>query len=179
MSMAAVSLIVGIVGTVSSTAMTIEKGRQEKKVYSQQARMYKTQAELQREEGERQAEVVEMATKEELRVRDIQLKRALSTQQAQYGASGISTTGSPLEVMMESAEEAARELSNIRRTGELQAESLRRGGANAAWSSNYQAMLNNMYGRQALKAGMWQGVSSAASGASSTMDIYNRYYRST
>ena len=95
-------------------------------------------------------------------------RRLLASQRARIGASGITTEGSPLLVMMDSAEQAALDEATIRYRGSL--------GAAAATS---EGVLQGFYGRQARRAGTIGAGASLLTGVSRAGASYASGQRTT
>lgn len=93
-------------------------------------------------------------------------RRILASQRVAVGASGISTEGSPLTVMMDTAAEAKYQEGLIKYGGQQQTE-----GYLA------EASLQGFYGRQATQAGYLNSGRSLLSGASSVGTAYGAYQK--
>jgi len=116
--------------------------------------------------AEQNAEAAKLAgaAKEE-QSRD-EVRRVLARQRALVGASGITTEGSPLLVMMETARQGELDALRIRYTSEVEA----RQGLFQAQQYQSEATLQRYQGKQAQKAGylsaggtLLTGIGSAAS----------------
>jgi hypothetical protein len=91
-------------------------------------------------------------------------RRLLSAQRVAAGVSGITTEGSPLAVMMDTAAEAAYQENLIRYGGQQQSEGFLA-----------EASLQGFYGQQALKTGQINVGRSLLSGASGVAGAYGQY----
>ena len=91
-------------------------------------------------------------------------RRQLAAQRVAIGASGITTEGSPLAIMMDSAAEAAYSEGLIRY-----------GGARQSEAFDAAASLQKFYGGQAQQAGYLGVGRSLLSGASSAAGAYGNY----
>lgn len=91
-------------------------------------------------------------------------RRVMAAQRVATGASGITTEGSPLVVMMDTAAEAAYQEGLIRYGGQQQTE-----GYLA------EARLQGFYGDQATKAGYFNAGRSLLSGASAVAGAYGQH----
>ena len=111
-----------------------------------------------------QAEAAKNAAAIEQSLRAEKYRRALASQRALIGASGISPgEGSPLLVQMDAAEQAALDLARVAYRGRI-------------GSMNYQAeaQLQSFVGRQAIRAGNLKAGASLLSGVGSAATAYSR-----
>ena len=93
-------------------------------------------------QAERQAAAAKEAAAVEAENRAEQFRRIQGTQRARVGGMGVTTEGSPLLAMMDTAEQAALDVARIRYGGELQAGELQT-----------EATLRRFMGRQARRGG--------------------------
>lgn len=111
---------IGLAATAASTVMGVVGARQDAKAQQRaaeyQASLYDHQAQVQAQN----AQIVRESTQLELKKKREQIARIYGQQEAAYGAAGITFTGSPLDLMAESAANAGFELFDIRRQGGLE-----------------------------------------------------------
>lgn len=113
--MAAAAPIIGIAGLVTQTIGGISAAGAQRRA-----------AEASAQESERNAFLVEQQTAEAERRFRISSERALGKGRAARGASGVTLSGSALDVIAENASIAEMDAITIRQQGEAQAEALRR-----------------------------------------------------
>jgi hypothetical protein len=130
-----------------------------KKVAKYNAAVAENQAALAKNAGEVQAQQREAST-----------RRLLASQRVAVGASGVSTEGSPLSVMMDSSTQGAYEASLIRYGGEEQSAAL-----------FGEAGIQRFYGaygaQQAQEAGAYRVGTTLLSGTGQALDRYANYRR--
>jgi len=149
--MASAAIIVGAVAAVAGAGVaaysSYESGRQQDKVAESNARM----AEYQAKQAKQAAEVRASQYAREA-------KRRMSSIRAGYAASGVATTeGTPLLVLMESAEEVAKD--------ELR---IKRGGEQTAWKLLNEANIQRLAGKSAAEKGALGAGASLLGGAART-----------
>ena len=153
--MAAAAVIIGAVAAVAGAGVaaysSYESGRQQDKVAESNARM----AEYQAKQAKQAAEVKATQYAKEA-------KRRMASIRAGFSSSGVSTTeGTPLLVLMESAEEAAKD--------ELR---IRRGGEQAAWGLLQEANIQRLKGQSAAQQGALAAGASLLGGAARVAKVY-------
>ena len=127
-----------------------------------EARAYRMNAKVLDDEA---AAVKEKAMYEESVHRD-KLRKLLSSQRALYAKAGVNLSeGSPLAVISETAMEGEEEAMIIRRSGEVEADSLKN-----------KAKLQRFYGKQAKKSGYFGMADSFLSGLTQSGQTYTNYY---
>lgn len=115
-----------------------------------------------------QATATQYAADVQAKQRADRTRRLLASQRVAIGASGISTEGSPLAVMMDSAAQGAYEQGLIRYGGNRGAEALQG-----------EAGLQRFYGDQASTAGDFRAGTTLLSGAGQGASAYARYQASS
>ena len=153
--MAAAAVIIGAVAAVAAAGVTAyasyESGKQQDKVAEANARM----AEYQAKQAKQAAEVRATQYAREA-------KRRMSSMRAGFSVSGVATTeGTPLLVLMESAEESAKD--------ELR---IRRGGEQTAWGLLQEANIQRLKGQSAAQQGALGAGASLLGGAARTAKYY-------
>lgn len=127
-----------VLGAATGAMGAIHEGRAKGEIAAQQARMAEYNASL----------ATSSAAEEERRARVIATKQ-IGEMRANFGASGVSLEGSPLDVLEESA-----------KTAELDALTIRHRGALAAWGFQQEARMHTFEERAAHVTG---GINAAAS----------------
>jgi len=149
-----VSAAAAAVGAGVSAYASYEQGQEQKRVSEANARM----AEYQAKQAKDSAELKASQYKREA-------ERRMSTIRAGYAASGVTTTeGTPLLVLMESAEEVAKD--------ELR---IRRGGEQTAWGLLQEANIQRMGGKSAATQGAWGAGASLLGGAARVAGTYGKW----
>lgn len=137
---------IGILGGAGLSAVgAIRQGNMEAKAAEMNAQM-----------NEQNAVLTEAQAREEERRQRIFARKQIGEMRANYGASGVTTEGSPMEVLEESAMQAELDSLNIRYAG-------------AARSAQYrnQAKLQRFYGKEAKLGGYLSAAGSLLGGAGS------------
>jgi phage baseplate assembly protein W len=129
------ALIAGVVAAVVSAAATTYASYESSQAQSEAARYQTRVAQNQAVAAQQSAD--QAATQDRERT-----KRIMAANRARLGASGIQTEGSPLLVLIDSAQQA-----------ELEARTIQAGGARDASGFLSQAALSGFYGRSARLAG--------------------------
>lgn len=128
----ALPLVLALGGTALSAYGAMEEGRNA----SEQAR-------INAETAEWNAKLTRAKAKEDERMLRVMARKEIGRMRANYGASGITTEGSALDVLVESAAMAEEDALNIRRSGELQAQAYEREArGNRRLSSRYRTAGN-------------------------------------
>lgn len=153
--MAAAAVIIGAVAAVAGAGVaaysSYESGRQQDKVAESNARM----AEYQAKQAKQAAEVKATQYAKEA-------KRRMASIRAGFSSSGVATTeGTPLLVLMESAEESAKD--------ELR---IRRGGEQTAWALLSEANIQRLKGQSAATEGYLGAGASLLGGAARVAKVY-------
>lgn len=151
----AYAAIAGVVLTAISTGVAVyssyETGRREKKVADANARL----AEIQAEQAEKAAKVRAAQYSREA-------KRRMSAMRARFAVSGVATTeGTPLLILMESAQEVAKDKLRIER-----------GGQQTAWGLLQEAKIQRLGGKSAYQRGILGAGATLLSGAARTYKAY-------
>ena len=136
--------IISIIGTVVGVVGQVIGGMNAQKASDYNAQVATQNAMIARNNAEYQA----MQQQRAARIK-------IGAAEANYGASGITNEGSPLDVLEESA-----------RNAELDAQVLRYQGSIRAAGFTDQANLDTMEGQSDLTTGIFRGFGAAASGAS-------------
>ena len=131
MAFAIIGAVAAAVGAVVAAYGTYETGQQQQAASEYNKKVARNQAQAARDAASIQEDAI--------RDRD---RRLLARQRAEVGASGYTAEGSPLSVMLDSAQEA-----------ELEALRVRYGGASAAAGAQSDAQLQSFYGQNAARAG--------------------------
>jgi len=148
-----ISAVVGVAGTAYSAYSSYEKGEAEEEAYDEQAAAAGAEAKAKREQAAREEEIHRE-----------KLKRLMGTQRAVFGAAGVDiSSGTPLSILLETAEE-----------GEREAEYIRYGGNVEAVRSEQQARLYSLYGSQASKIGTMGATSTFLTGLGSAGMNYSK-----
>ena len=138
-------LIASIVMTTVSAAISIQQGYQQKKIAQANAERLRIQAQREQQAAERQAQI---AAK--------QRKRERARARVAFAASGVDVTeGSPLIVEAEDDYQS-----------ELNEATIRAQGADTAWKSRSEAVIQSARGSAAVTAGYGSAAGSLARGAS-------------
>jgi hypothetical protein len=145
--MAAVPIIALAAGGLMSAVGAINQGNSAKAAADYNAQVAEQNAELSRQQG----------IEEERRTR-IMAKKQLGDMRANYGASGITLEGSPLDILEESAAAA-----------ELDALTVRHAGDSRAIGYRNEAAQERFSGRQARTSGYFSASGSLLSGAGQAM----------
>lgn len=119
----------------------------------QKAQAESTAARYNAETAEQNAKQAQDKAREDERQFRQQTKKQLGTMRANYGASGVTMEGSPLDVLESSAANAELDALKIRQTGEAKANAFRG-----------EARLERFKGDYALKAGKLSAASALLSG---------------
>lgn len=144
--MAAAASIFSIISTAMSVVSSISQASQQKQAAKYNQKVAENQAIASRQEAAANA--------------DMQRRRAakqIGSMQASYAASGVSTEGSPLEVLEESA-----------RNAELDRLSILWGGETRAQGYEATARLEKSRGSNAMASGLLSAAGSAFKGFAST-----------
>jgi len=152
MAFAIVGAVAAIVGAVVAAYDTYESGQQQQAASEYNKKVARNQAQAARDAASIQEEAV--------RDRD---RRLLARQRAEVGASGYTAEGSPLSVMLDSAQEA-----------ELEALRVRYGGAAQAAGAQSDAQLQSFYGKNASRAGTIGAGTTLLTGAAQAAGAYGR-----
>jgi hypothetical protein len=150
---AVASLVVSIVAAASSAY-----------VQSRQAQQQQDAAKYNAKVATNQAIQAGYAAEAQAKQREEQTRRRLASQRVAAGASGVTTEGSPLSVMMDSAAQGAYEAGLIRAGGAYQSAAL-----------FGEAGIDRYYGDQAATAGAYRTGTTLLSGAGSALGAYGRY----
>ena len=149
-----VSAAAAAAGAAVSAVSSIQAGKQQDKVAAANARMAEYQAKQAKEAAELKASQYSR-----------EAERRMSAMRAGFAASGVSTAeGTPLLVLMESAEEVAKDELRIRRGGEM-----------TAWGLLQEANIQKMSGTNAATQGYWGAGSSLLGGAGRVANVYSNY----
>lgn len=149
-----VSAAAAAVGAGVSAYSSYQAGQEQKKVSEANARM----AEYQAKQAKEAAGVKAAQYKREA-------ERRMSAIRAGYAASGVTTTeGTPLLVLMESAQEVAKD--------ELR---IRRGGEQTAWGLLREANIQRMGGKSAASRGYLGAGASLLGGAARVAGQYSQW----
>jgi hypothetical protein len=143
-------MILGGVSTLVSTAGAIQQGQAEREAAEYNAEVMRQGAQASRDK----AEYDETIHRERIR-------RLLSSQRAEYGASGVDMAGSPLLVLEDTAAQ-----------GELDARAIRYGGEVEARQKLSQAEIYEQQGKSAKTASYYKAGSSLLSGGASIAKTY-------
>lgn len=136
------SIIMGI-GALASAGGAIQKGIAESDAGEYNAKI-----------AEQNAQQAEIQAAEDERVHRVIARKQIGQMQASYSASGITSEGSPMEVLQESAANA-----------EMDAHKIRQEGANRARAFREGATLDQMGASAARTGGYMGGASSLLRGA--------------
>jgi hypothetical protein len=131
---------------------------------SEQAASQRKAAEYNAKVSRNQALLAEYAADQRAKQARDRHRRVLAAQRVAVGASGITTEGSPLAVMMDTAAEAAYQENLIRYGGQQQSEGFLA-----------EAGLQGFYGEQATRAGYLNVGRSLLTGASGVAGAYGQY----
>ena len=91
-------------------------------------------------------------------------RRAMATQRAAYGKSGVATSGTPMSVMLEQATEMEIDILNQRRNRLLEAQNLRQQGKTAMYEAEMKAQQAIAEGKAAARSSMMSGLMGAVGG---------------
>lgn len=149
---AVAGLAVAVAGAATTAYSQYQQGQQQQDVAKYQAKLQTNQAQA----------VTNQAQTAEDTIRE-QDRRVMAQQRAIVGGEGLSTEGSPLMILMDSAEQAQLEQARVRYGGSLQ----------AAGFQN-QAKLTAYGGAQYAQAGYVGAGSTLLTGASNALANYNR-----
>jgi len=153
-AIAIIGAVAAVAGAGVSAYASYEQGQQQEQVAEANAR----RAEYEAEQEKKAAEVRAARYKREA-------ERRMSAMRAGYAASGVATTeGTPLLVLMESAEEAA--LDELR---------IKRGGEHTAWGLLQEANIQRIAGKGAVARGTWGAGATLLTGASRAASQYSRW----
>lgn len=151
----AIAIGASILGTVVSAVGSYEAGQRQRDVSEANRRMAEYQAKQAKQAAEVRAEQYGR-----------EAKRRMAQMRAGYAVLGVSTTeGTPLLVLMETAEEAAKD--------ELR---IRRGGEQTAWGLLQEATIQRLAGRGAYQRGVMGAGASLLGGAARAYGKYREYY---
>lgn len=139
-----IALIVALAGTGVAVAGTIQSGRAQAKMAEYNAQVAK-----------REAQVAEQNAAYEEAMHRKEGARLMATQRARYAKSGVTSSGSPLLVMEDTAAEIERD-----------ALAIRYGGNVAAANARSSATLSRLTGSQAKTASYYSAGSSLLTGIS-------------
>jgi len=146
-----VSAAAAAVGAGVSAYSSYQAGQEQKKVSEANARMAEYQAKQAKEASELKASQYKR-----------EADRRMASIRAGFAASGVSTAeGTPLLVLMESAEEVAKD--------ELR---IKRGGEQTAWGLLQEANIRRMGGKSAATRGAYGAGSTLLSGAARAASSY-------
>jgi hypothetical protein len=168
----AIPIVVAAV-TIAAAGVTaysqVQQGRTANAVATYNAQLANRNAEI----AEQNAEAAKLAgTAREEQSRD-EVRRVLARQRALVGASGVTTEGSPLLVMMESARQGELDALRIRYTSEVEA----RSGQFQAQQYQSEATLQRLQGKQAQTAGYMSAGGTLLTGfAQAGTGYYNAKY---
>lgn len=152
-TLAVVGLVVTIAAAAASAYAAYEQGQQQQAAAQYNAKLVRNQA-LQ----------AQYAAEAQAKQREEHTRRLLASQRVAAGASGVTTEGSPLAVMMDSAAQGAYEAGLIRAGGQYQSDAL-----------FGEAGIQRFYGQQAAEAGTLRAGTTLLSGAGSATSAYARY----
>lgn len=155
---AAIAAYIGAAAAAVGAGVTaysaIQAGQEQKKVSEANARM----AEYQAKQAKEAAALKAAQYRKEA-------DRRMASIRAGFAASGVATTeGTPLMVLMESAEEVAAD--------ELR---IKRGGEQTAWGLLEEANIQRIGGKSAATAGAWGAGASLLGGASRVAGSYSSW----
>ena len=154
-----IAAVFSILGSAVSAYGQIKQGQQAEGVGRYNAQVAEQQA-----ASGRQAAAADAETKRR------QMDRILGTQRARYGASGVTSEGSPLLVMMQSEEEAALDVARVRYGGDAQAYGLeaearlQKFRGKAARRQSYLGATGSLLQGVAGAAGAFKGVGGGTTG---------------
>ncbi len=149
---AVVGLVVAVAAAATSAYAQHEQAQQQQDAAKYNAKVATNQA-LQ----------AQYAAEAQAKQREEQTRRRLATQRVAAGASGVTTEGSPLAVMMDSAAQGAYEAGLIRAGGQYQADAL-----------FGEAGIQRFYGDSAASAGALRSGTTLLSGAGNAAYGYAR-----
>ncbi len=155
--LAITGLVVAIASAATSAYASYAQAQQQQEAAKFNADIARNQAIANQQAAEVQAQQ-----------RETQTRRLLASQRAAAGASGITTEGSPLAVMQESAAQGAYEAGLTRAGGAYQAEAL-----------FGEAGIQKHYGNQAGAAGPIRAGTTLLSGTGSALNAYAQYKASS
>jgi len=149
-----VSAAAAVAGAGVSAYSAYQTGQEQDRVAKANARMAEYQAGQARDAAKLKADQYRK-----------EADRKMATIRARYSASGVSTTeGTPLLVLMESAEEVAAD--------ELR---IKRGGEQTAWGLLQEASIQRAGGSSAASQGAWGAGASLLGGASRLASTYPQW----
>ena len=174
--------IVGIAVTVAAAATSAyaSYAQAEQQAASQKATgKYNAQfAENQAQQARNEALNAKYAAEVQAKQREDRTRRVLASERVAAGASGITTEGSPLAVMMDQASQGAYEAALIRYGGETQQAGYLNQG-NVFDSQAAFSRFGSQFGAdQAEQAGVYRAGTTLLSGAASATSQYAQYQRS-
>jgi hypothetical protein len=146
--------IVAAAGGVMGAAGAIYQGKAEAAAAEYNARLLKLQA----------SQIRQQAASEEKRAL-VGARKVIGEMRANYGASGVTMEGSPIDIMEESIKNANTDAMNIRYQGEMNAR-----------SAEYEAKMERMKGNSAKNASYFSAAQSLGTGATKAHD-YNKLSR--
>lgn len=149
-----VSAAAAAVGAGVSAYSSYQAGQEQNKVAEANARMAEYQAKQAKEASELKAAQYKK-----------EADRRMASMRAGFAASGVGTTeGTPLLVLMESAQEVAKD-----------EERIRRGGEQTAWGLLQEANIQRMGGQNAATAGAWGAGASLLGGVGRVAGSYGKW----
>jgi len=133
--------IIGLLGTVASTAMSMMGAQQQAKAQEEaalrQAEQHRAQSELQA----RQAVIGQTTAGYEQRRKSEQIDQVQARQRNIYGTTGLTIDGSPMDVMADTASEGALDVAAIQWNSELKAS-----------NNNFEAQISQFNSDTSVKA---------------------------
>lgn len=155
-------------GSLASGIGQYQNGKSAAKAAKYNAKQAKTQARIYRLLGDRQAQIIEQRGAEEERRQRVVGYKALGAIRAGYGASGIDTSGSALDVLEESARNAELDALTVRYNARTEALNAHLNAEGQAIGLDASANLDKFQARN-LSQGAYSSLILGGVGAAATL----------